>query len=865
MIFAILLCITALLGSGIGAALSCVPGKRGRGWLRGLLLLPLSLGLFAAGLCLVSRTTDLTAAVNRWFPDRLSKLFGCGLLLALCSVLGVLLGVVRAKGLRAWFRGASGSRIHRFAVLALFAGGAAAVLGCTVLAGDPPPTPLRLNEVCCGNFSLLRDPDTGEYEDYIELINTGSESVNLDGYYLSDNGKKRNRFRLPAMNLDPGASVVLWPDGTGKSGKKSGEGIHLNFKLREGDTLWFSSPYGVVLDHVTVPKPEKNVSLSRVAGSWTLAVGTPGWSNEEAELRPAPRLTPPRFSLASGFYDEPQTLTISADPGCEIYYTLDGAVPTEKSLRYEGPLTLEDISDRPNRVLNHPTTTLDRSGVVTEPVDKGTLIRAAAIDENGARSETVTEVYFVGKDTFEKYRGRQVLNIVAAPVDLFGNYGIAVTGVDYDRWLKNGGTGNSPFPFFYRRGRLVEKDAEIFFWDEAHSLRLDQACGIRLQGDSSRAAAFKRFRLVSRKIYSGSYSFNVPLFGDLPSHSFFTRQDSADVVAQMLFSDLGLGGLDATPAAVFINGEFYYDSYLRERYDKQYFETHFGVDREDLVVISNDELDRGTKEDYADYQALMEDIYGSDCGDPEVYARICEKMDVENYARYVAVNIYCNNTDWSMYKNYKLWRSRKASDDGFRDGRWRWLLYDMDGCVWSAEKYGAHKAEFDAFEIPQPYTKVPFVEMPLFSDLLENEEFRQLFARTWLELTNTLTPARGQAVLDRYGVTQDYFWISFLTNRPAYAPGILSRELGLSGERAALRLSLSEAEGGAVRMETGGLEFTDGSWEGTWITGVPLKLKAEPAPGWRFVRWEGAAAGTEPEITLTPAGDTALTAVFEKN
>lgn len=863
MIFYILLAAAAMIGGCLGAVLSRVPGKRGRGWLRGLLLIPAGLCVFAAGLCLLSRSGDVTVIGNRLFPDRLSKAVGCGVLTAILCLLGLSLGMLRAGGPRRYFRAASGSRSHRLACLALLAGGAALVLGCTVLAGDPPPTPLRLNEICIGNFSLLKDPDTGDYEDYIELINTGSEPVSLEGYFLSDSGKKRNRFRLPALTLEPGACVVLWPDGTGKSGQKTGESIHLNFKLQEGDTLWFSSPYGVVLDCVTVPKAEKNVALSRMDGEWTLTWGTPGRDNAGAASYTPATLEAPAFSLPAGFYAEPQTLTLTAAPGCEIRYTLDGSVPTGESLLYEAPLTLRDISDEPNRVLNHPTTTLDRSGVVTEPVDKGTLIRAAAFDGAGARSETVTAVYFVGAETFEKYAGRTVLNITAAPIDLFGNYGIAVTGLEYDNWLANGREGAAAYPMFYRRGRLSEKNAELHLWDGDRKLKLNQACGIRLQGDSSRAGVYKRFRLIARRIY-GSSTFAVPIFGENLSKSFFTRQDYHDVVAQQLCEGLGLGGLDAVPAAVFVNGEFYYDTYLRERYDQVYFETRFGVDPEELILISDNELDRGSQADYEDYLALMEYIRTADCSDPGVYREICRQMDVESYARYFAVNLYCNNTDWSIYKDYKLFRTRSAEGEGVKDGRWRWLIYDMDGCYWTRSAFGdAPRSSYDIFTYPAPYTGAPFAEMPVFRELVRNPEFRTLFARTWLELMNvTLTPARAQAILDRYGITDDGFWIRFLTDRPAYAADILIRELKLPGEACSLSLSCSEAAGGRVRLGTDAPEFSDGAWTGTWITGVPVILTAEPAPGWRFVRWEGAASGTDPELTLTPETDTAVTAVF---
>ena len=50
----------------------------------------------------------------------------------------------------------------------------------------------------------------------------------------------------------------------------------------------------------------------------------------------------PTFSPAAGTYDEPQTVTLScATDGVSIYYTIDGTEPTNESMLYETPITVE--------------------------------------------------------------------------------------------------------------------------------------------------------------------------------------------------------------------------------------------------------------------------------------------------------------------------------------------------------------------------------------------------------------------------------------------------------------------------------------------------------------------------------------------
>ena len=54
-----------------------------------------------------------------------------------------------------------------------------------------------------------------------------------------------------------------------------------------------------------------------------------------------------RFSVASGFYDEPFWLEMEADGG-EIYYTLDSSEPNEHSIPYTGPIEIRDASPNEN-------------------------------------------------------------------------------------------------------------------------------------------------------------------------------------------------------------------------------------------------------------------------------------------------------------------------------------------------------------------------------------------------------------------------------------------------------------------------------------------------------------------------------------
>ena len=316
---------------------------------------------------------------------------------------------------------------------------------------------------------------------------------------------------------------------------------------------------------------------------------------------------------------------------------------------------------------------------------------------------------------------------------------------------------------------------------------------------------------------------------------------------------------------VFVNGEFYQDSFLRERYDRQYFENHYGAKQDDLVLIGEGELEEGLPQDLEDYQTLMDFIRQSDCSDPAVYAEICRQIDVENYAAFLAANLYLNNSDWSVYKDYKLWRSRSGGGSGPLDGRWRWLIYDMDACYWTRSFFGdAPRPAYDMFRYPAPYTKAPFLELPVFRALLRSPAFRALFSRTWLEMMNAdFSADRACGILQSWRDTRS-FWLEFLTERTGYAPQLLIDALSLSGEPCGLRLELSDPAGGTLRMGPTALYPVRGLWTGTWVTGVPLTLEAVPAEGWRFAGWTGSVESSGKALTVTPDSDIVLTAIFER-
>ncbi|MCC6459407.1 MAG: CotH kinase family protein [Saprospiraceae bacterium] len=99
---------------------------------------------------------------------------------------------------------------------------------------------LRLNEVAAVNTDGLADED-GEYSDWIELLNTGSQALSTAQHFLSDAAGQPQRWPLPTVVLLPGERRLIFASGKNRPAG-TGSGIdHWETALQESDT-WQYAP-----------------------------------------------------------------------------------------------------------------------------------------------------------------------------------------------------------------------------------------------------------------------------------------------------------------------------------------------------------------------------------------------------------------------------------------------------------------------------------------------------------------------------------------------------------------------------------------------------------------------------------------------
>lgn len=116
-----------------------------------------------------------------------------------------------------------------------------------------------INEIMTKNNLTVADQD-GEYNDWVEFYNNSSNTVDLSGYYLSDNNSNLQKWQIPnGTTIQPNGYLIIWLDTD-----TTQTGLHANFKLSSsGDNLCFSNTNGILISEVLIPQLESSTTYGR--------------------------------------------------------------------------------------------------------------------------------------------------------------------------------------------------------------------------------------------------------------------------------------------------------------------------------------------------------------------------------------------------------------------------------------------------------------------------------------------------------------------------------------------------------------------------------------------------------------------------
>ena len=433
------------------------------------------------------------------------------------------------------------------------------------------------------------------------------------------------------------------------------------------------------------------------------------------------------FSAQGGFYEDVFALQLSnTNPQNHIRYTVNGNTPTAQSALYEEPIVL-DTSNYSKSDIYTIQISPDNLVFVPDSIQHCIVIRAAAFDANDSCvSPVTTNSYFIralGCDT----HGLPAVSLCADSLDLFDyERGIMVPGVFFDP-LDFNWTGN-----YYQSGEEWERPTNIEFY-ELDNTGINQSAGLRTHGGNGRRYQQKSLKVYAREKY-GKKRFKHKFFETIPQNDFkhlvlkpfvssWNESGVNDHICNQIASQLNLETLASRPVLLYLNGEYWGIYYIHEKPDECYLQDHFGIDIDLVNIMGNwvNVVDHGSPDNYF---ALYQWLETADLSQPENYAYMESKIDVDNFIDYLIFELYSENFDWPA-NNMRCWQ--------LGDGLWRWIFFDGDACLRFMTFYAFDNAVYEGTATwPSSSRSTLF-----FRKMLKNEEFKERLKCRFLDLLDT--------------------------------------------------------------------------------------------------------------------------------
>jgi hypothetical protein len=262
---------------------------------------------------------------------------------------------------------------------------------------------------------------------------------------------------------------------------------------------------------------------------------------------------------------------------------------------------------------------------------------------------------------------------------------------------------------YHQRGKAWKR--KVFFqYYSADSLLYEAECKMAIHGNATRAYPQKSLRLESARKEGFSFSFfedRANVFDALilrNGGNDWDRTMIADPLAHemaLLVSPDSTGMPDVMhyrPVEVYINGAYWGLHQLRDRLDEDGFSKRYGLAKKKLDIMEGTTLAYGLESSAESFQDLLKKVDKLNLDQTEDMDWLKSQINYPNFVTYLAVEIFCANSDWPA-NNVKCYRFRDKDAPYGRD-KWSWVIWDMD---YSFHYTGAAAVDFDMFKHLEKY------------------------------------------------------------------------------------------------------------------------------------------------------------------
>jgi hypothetical protein len=687
---------------------------------------------------------------------------------------------------------------------------------------------LYINEIQVANVDMFIDPSYN-YGGWIEIYNPTDTATSLNGIVLRHTdaeGVVKTRI-LTADNgkVPAGGFKNIWFDhnfADGFYGPYAKGQIPFKMDADGGFIELLKSNGTDIIDAVNYPSAISRCSYMRIidsADKWEFtSEPTPEASNNSTSIARI-RLAAPVVDRKGGLFSDKAELNVTIPDNTTLYYTTDCSAPV--------PGKSKVSSD------GHFVT------------DTTTIFRFMLVRENYLNSPVVTRSFI----KYDKDFTLPILSVSTHPDNFFDDsIGIYVKGVN-GRSGNNQSTKHNQNMDWERPVNMEYFVPEHGVWNEV----LNQEATFSVFGGWTRFSAGNddfecrtSFKLKANKIYEFNNFFQYPVFSTKPHiklKSFLVRNGGQDPycriydpIVQELVRTSG-AYVDAQawqPAHIFLNGKYLGMLNLREQSNRHFAYSNYGIDDDEIDQWENDwDIKAGDDKKLLEWYELATQRLKTSPTNDEIWQKIANLVDIDEYCYYMATEIYTGNKDWLRYglKNIKGFRARTD------DAKFHVVLHDLD-------------AAYRDMDMIAQITKGTGKLVKIFNNMMKNPKFKKQFIDAYCIMGGSVfSPERCLPVIDSMtALTKPAMALEELS--PMASADTLAKRISDREERYVtlikdLKTTLGLDEPWDMEISSNikdgklllnGLEIPTGKFNGKLFQ--PIVLTASAPAGYAFKEWQ---------------------------